>query len=84
MAGRITDLRIIQYGKSGIEGTVNGVYECLFNGKKKVFIQHGEMIGVVNFYYGEPLSKCIPLVCDDVAEELIKAVEAKMAEEKEV
>lgn len=84
MAGRITDLRIIQYGKSVIDGSVSGVYECIFKGKKKVFIQHGAMVGVVNFYYAEPLSKCIPLVCDDVAEELIKAVEAKMAEEKEV
>lgn len=79
---RIKNLRIIEHFKSNSDNAIHGIYECEFNGEKKVFIRHGSEIGAVTFWLGEPLYKCIPIVKKDVAEELIESVEFELMSQK--
>lgn len=40
-AKRITDLRIIKHFKGSVGNEIHGIYECMFNGQKKLLIRHG-------------------------------------------
>jgi hypothetical protein len=75
---KIKNLRIIKHFKSEDYNSIHGIYECDYNGQTTVFIRHGKEIGVVTFYIGLSLNKCISPVTESVATELINEVELKL------
>lgn len=74
---RITNLMIIKHIKNGVDGDY-GIYECDVDGKKKVFVRNEKEIGVVTFMAGRHVTECLLPVRDDVAKEVVEAVERKM------
>ena len=75
---RIKNLRIIKHFKSEDYNSIHGIYECDFDGQRAVFIRHGKEIGIVTFYIGLSVNKCITPVTESVATELVKQVELKL------
>lgn len=71
---KITNLKIIKHFKSDSDNAIHGIYECDFKGENHVFIRHGGEVGVVSFWLGEPLNKCISIVREDIAIELADMV----------
>lgn len=53
------------------ENITYGVYSVIFNGEHKIFIRNGNSIGAVVHYSGEPVSKCVSEIRNDVKEEFL-------------
>jgi len=51
-----------------------GVYSADFKGDQMIFIRNGDSVGAVQFYLGEPASKCVSIIRDDVKQELFEAL----------
>lgn len=66
---RIQGINIIKEFTS--ENITYGIYSVIFKGEQKVFIRNGNSIGVVVHYFGEPASKCISEIRDDIKEEFL-------------
>ena len=66
---RIQDINIIKEFSS--EHGTFGVYSVIFNGEQKIFIRNGNSIGAVVHYVGEPVSKCVSEIRNDVKEEFL-------------
>jgi hypothetical protein len=64
----IANLEILQ--KFETDGITYGIYWADFDGKKKLFIQNGNSVGVVCHLYGKPADKCVCIVRQDVVEAL--------------
>lgn len=75
---RIKNLRIIKHFKSKGYNSIHGIYVCDFDGQKAVFIRHGKEIGIVTFYIGLFLNKCITPAIESIATELVNEVELKL------
>ena len=48
-----------------------GIYGVKFKGTSKIFIRNGKSIGVVAFMFGEPATKCISEIREDIREEFL-------------
>lgn len=68
--GNFSNLEVISEftGESGI---TYGVYSVVFRGTPKIFIRNGSSIGVVAFLLGEPVTKCISEVKEDIRKEFL-------------
>lgn len=53
------------------ENITYGVYSVMFNGEQKIFIRNGNSIGAVVHRLGEPASKCVSEIRNDVKEEFL-------------
>ncbi|SBW02505.1 hypothetical protein KL86CLO1_11657 [uncultured Eubacteriales bacterium] len=52
-------------------GNTNGVYRVTFKGCEYVFVRNGNSIGKVSHYLGEPASRCVGEIRDDVKQEFL-------------
>jgi len=55
-------------------GEKYGTYWVNFNNTYKLMVRNGNSFGVVTHPYGEPVTKCISEIRDDVRDELIEAI----------
>ena len=51
-----------------------GIYWAEFKGEKHLFIQNDNSWGVVSHWLGEPVTKCINIIRQDVVDELKAAI----------
>jgi len=56
---------------AGESGITYGVYSVVFKGTPEIFIRNGNSIGVVTFFLGSPVGKCIAVTRSDVKEEFL-------------
>lgn len=75
---KISDINTIREFKN--EDRVYGVYSVIFNGKQEIFIRNGKSIGVVQHYLGEPASKCVGEIRDNVKLEFLSKIEYNKGE----
>ena len=71
---RITDVQILERFNSNLDGKVYGIYWAKFNGEGKLFVENNDTIAAVTHSLGEPATKCLAFIRDDVAEELKNAI----------
>ena len=74
---RITDLVVLQRFTSNIDHKVYGFYWCKFNGTKKLIVQNGDSWGAVSHWMGEPVTKCINVIRQDVIDELLTLLDGE-------
>lgn len=53
------------------DGATHGVYSVTMNDKQYIFIRNNNSFGVINFYLGESVTKCIGEIRDDVRDEFL-------------
>lgn len=53
------------------DGVIYGAYSVTSNNKQYIFIRNNNSIGVINFYLGEPVTKCISEIRDDVRDSFL-------------
>ena len=69
---RFSEVKVIrEFINSGI---TYGIYSANFNGEQSIFIRNDNSVGVVTFLKGEPSSKCISTIRDDVKQELFSTL----------
>ena len=66
---KISEIKIIREFEN--ERGTYGIYSVMFNGKQEIFIRNENSIATVQHYRGEPASKCIGELRDDVKQEFI-------------
>lgn len=81
MEPRIKDIQIIYEFTNKDSQATYGVYLLKFKGERHLFIRNGESVGTVQHLLGEPASKCVSLIRNDVKEEFFAELN-KMRETK--
>lgn len=67
---KITDVQILERFNSNLDGKIYGIYWAKFYGEGKLFVENNDTIAVVSHGLGEPATKCLVLIRQDVADEL--------------
>jgi hypothetical protein len=70
---KISEINIIREFKNG--KNTYGIYSVAFNEKQEIFIKNEDSVGAVQHYWGEPASKCISEIRDDVKQEFLSKLE---------
>ena len=70
---RIFSVNILEEFESN-GGEKYGIYWVNLNNSHKLMIRNGNSFGVVSHLYGEPATKCVAEIRDDVRDELIEAI----------
>lgn len=60
----IKDIKVVKEFTN--DGRTYGVYDVLLNDTRYILIRNHDSVGAVQFHYGEPASKCIDIIRDDV------------------
>ena len=63
------------YHSSTGDDYVNGLYEVNINGRKGIIVRNGDSWGVLSYFVGEPVTKCIGYLRSDRIEVVNNAVD---------
>lgn len=70
---RVRDIQIINEFSIN-SGLTYGIYSLMFKDERKVFIKNGDSIGVISHLLGEPASKCVNEIREDVKQEFLECL----------
>lgn len=71
---RISNVNVVREFTN--DNVTSGIYSADFKGEQMIFIRNGDSVGAVQFYLGEPATKCISIIRDDVKQELFESLKS--------
>lgn len=74
----IENLKIIKHFKDNIKGETHGIYECVIDGNKELFVRHGKEVGVICFWLDRPVTQSISRVKTEIIKELEEIIEQEV------